>query len=395
MLRDREPLMSDKDFGLDELPDLHELLAELRTHGSVVPVKFWGNTIWLIMGHPEVKQAFGDVVSFDGGAFFMEYAAPAMGRNIQSMQGDEHRAKRALVAPSFMPGKVRALVEHTLEPIIHELLDRIEGKEEVEFTQAFTRPFPFSIITRMLGIPVHDEAKFLKWAVKLIDYGWDPEGSLQAKKEFDDYMDDIIRQRRAEPKDDMISMIVTAEVGGEHLSHEEILAFLRLLFPAGSDTTYKAGGSLFACVLADPAFRAMAQQDDKARTALVAEALRWQPPVALEPRMASADIELGGVSIKEGDMVALAITAANRDPAVFPDGSRFDPTRDNSKSLTFAYGPHFCLGMHLARRELEAALRIVFERFPNMQLSPDRPVEFVGGVLRGPRELWVRPYGAK
>lgn len=395
MLRDCEPLMSDTDFGFDEVPDLYERLAELRTHGPVVPVKFWGGKAWLVTGHAEVKSVFSDVVHFDGAAFFSKYAEPSMGRNIESMQGDEHRAKRGIVAPSFMPGKVRTLVEQMLEPIIHELLDRIEGKEEVDLVQEFTRLFPFTIITRMLGIPITDEDRFLRWAIKLIDLVADPEGALQAKKDFDNYMEEIILQRRKKPEDDMISLIVTAEVDGQKLSDEEVLAFLRLLVPAGSDTTYKNCGSLLACVLADPAFREMAQKDEKSRNALVSEGLRWQPPVALQPRAASADIEFGGVSIKSGDVMAFGIAAANRDPAIFTDASRFDPTRDNGNSLTFAYGPHFCLGMHLARRELEAALRILLERFPNMQLSLGRPVEFIGGILRGPRELWVRPYGAQ
>ena len=112
------------------------------------------------------------------------------------------------------------------------------------------------------------------------------------------------------------------------------------------------------------------------------------------PRMATGDIKLGGAHIKKGDWVLFGITAANRDPKVFPDAHRFDPGRDNRELITFGRGVHFCLGMHLARRELETALRVVFERFPDIRLKPGAKVEYVGGVLRGPRELWVQPYGA-
>jgi len=110
--------------------------------------------------------------------------------------------------------------------------------------------------------------------------------------------------------------------------------------------------------------------------------------------MATGDIKLGDAHIKKGDWVLFGITAANRDPKVFPDPHRFDPSRDNRELISFGRGVHFCLGMHLARRELETALRVVFERYPDIRLKPGSKVDFVGGVLRGPRELWVQPYGA-
>jgi cytochrome P450 len=124
----------------------------------------------------------------------------------------------------------------------------------------------------------------------------------------------------------------------------------------------------------------------------VQEALRWEPPVALLPRICSADITLGGVDIKAGDWTLFGISAANSDPAVFSDPRRFDPGRTH-RNLVFGHGVHFCLGSHLARRELETAIKLVFERFPRMCLAPGRSVEVIGGVLRGPKELWVRPYG--
>jgi len=103
---------------------------------------------------------------------------------------------------------------------------------------------------------------------------------------------------------------------------------------------------------------------------------------------------LGGVHIKKGEWLLFGITAANSDPKVFPEPRKFDPSRDNRALISFGRGPHFCLGMHLARRELETALRVVLERYPDIRLTPGKTVEYVGGVLRGPRELWVQPYGA-
>jgi cytochrome P450 len=388
------PLLPEVDFAYDEVTDLHELLDELRAHGPVVRVKYLGAPVWAILDHRELNQAFNDLEHFDPGDGYRIISAPSMGNTMQTMSGDQHRVARASVAAPFLPASVRGYVEKLIEPIAHELMDRIAGQREVEFVQGFTRPYPFTVITRLLGIPVSDEAMLLEWAVKLIDFPWDPEGALKSKAAFDEYMLRILADRRRTPIGDFVSTLVTSEFEGKRLEDEEILSLFRLLFPAGSDTTYKNAGSLFACVLADPALRAMAQQGDKERAAIATEGLRWQAPTAMLPRMATGDIKLGDAHIKKGDWVLFGITAANRDPKIFPDPHRFDPSRDNRELISFGRGVHFCLGMHLARRELETALRVVFERYPDIRVKPGSKVEFVGGVLRGPRELWVQPYGA-
>lgn len=388
------PLMPHIDFAYDEVLNLHEVLDELRRQGPVVPVKFHGDPVWLILDHAELDRAFNDNVCFDPAGGYLAMTEIPMGRNLLALNGEEHRASRAMVAASFLPAKVRSYVEALIEPIVHELLDRVEDQREVDFVSAFARPFPFTVITRLLGIPVSDEGLFMEWAVKLIDYPWDPEGALQAKVGFDGYMEDIIEARRRNPGDDFVSMLTRAEFEGERLDNERILALFRLLFPAGSDTTYKNGGSLFAAVLADNELREMAMRGDAERADIVTEGLRWQPPTALLPRMASGDVELGGAAISKGDWTLFGITAANSDPKLFRDPRRFDPSRDNRQMITFGRGVHFCLGMHLARRELEAALKIVLQRFPHIRLTPGKPVEFVSAVLRGPRELWVQLHDA-
>ncbi len=387
-----KPLLPEIDFAYAEVPDLHDLIDTLRPHGPVVPVKYLGDTVWLINSFRELKRAFSDEEHFASEAAYRVHSEPSMGRTLQTMSGEMHRINRALVSKPFFPRQMRKSVESLIVPVADELLDRIEGRDEVEFVQAFTRPFPFTVITRMLGIPVDNEGRLLEWALKLIDYPWDPEGALRAKRDFGAYMQPILAQRRRHPGDDVISTLATAEFEGERLDDEEILSFLRLLFPAGSDTTYKVGGSLFYAVLSDPAMRARALRDDAQREAIVQEALRWQPPTALLPRRCSKDTELGGVKIRKDDWVLFGITAANSDPAVFADPRRFDPDRPD-KNLAFGHGEHFCLGSHLARRELETALERVLTRFPAMRLAPGHSVRFTGGPLRGTPELWVRPTG--
>lgn len=387
-----QALLPEIDFAHDEVPNLHELLDQLRQHGSVIPVTYLGETVWLINSYTELRQAFSDEEHFASAAAYRIHSEPSMGKTLQTMSGEQHRINRGLVSKPFFPRPVRAAIESLIAPVADELLDRIEAADEVDLVAAFIRPYPFTVIARMLGIPVHDEAKLLDWALKLIDYPWDPEGAVRARQEFADYMQPIVEQRRHHPGNDVISSLASEEFEGQKLSDEEIFSFLRLLFPAGSDTTYKVGGSLFLAILGDPGLRARAMMGDEERAAIVQEVLRWQPPTALLPRRCSKSTELGGVAIADGDWVLFGITAANSDPAVFDNPRHFDPDRGN-KNLAFGHGEHFCLGSHLARRELEVAIERVLARYPHMTLVPEKPAQVIGGVLRGVPELWVRPRG--
>jgi cytochrome P450 len=313
-----------------------------------------------------------------------------MGRTMQTMSGTQHRLNRALVSNAFFPKQVRSYVGTVVEPEAVRWLRAFAGEERVDLVERFTRPYPFSVITRLLGIPVHDERLFLEWALKLIDYPWDPEGALRARAGFDAYMVPLIAARRARPADDVVSLLAQARLEGAALEDEEILAFCRLIFPAGSDTTYKNLGSLLSHVLSDPGLRERARGSDTDREALVQEGLRIEPPTALLPRRCARECDLGGQHIAAGDWILFGITAANNDPAVFPEPRRFDPDRAG-KNLAFGHGEHFCLGSHLARRELESALKQVFAIYPGMRLASGAPFEIVSAVLRGPRALWVEP----
>ena len=382
------PLLPDVDFAYDELPDLHKIIDGLRAHGPVVPVQYHNGPAWLINSYEHLKKAFSDEEYFQCAAAYKIHSEPSMGKTIQTMAGNEHRINRAIVSNPFFPKQVRAQIESLLEPEAHRLMDSFSNQQTVELIQNYTRPYPYTIITRMLGIPTHEDGKFLEWAIKLIDYPWDPEGALKARQEFSDYLTPIIHQRRAEPGSDVLSILAAAEFEGHQLSDEEILAFCRLLFPAGSDTTYKNMGSLLAYILSDPVSIERAKGSDADREALVQEGLRIEPPTALLPRMCSKDITFGGVNMKAGDWVLFGITAANNDPQVFENPRHFDPDRNN-KNLAFGHGVHFCLGSHLARRELEVATKVLFERFPHIQLSEGKTIDITQGVIRGPKALWV------
>jgi cytochrome P450 len=224
----------------------------------------------------------------------------------------------------------------------------------------------------LLGIPVADEDRLIGWAQRLIEFPWDPEGARRGAREFTDYLRALVAERRARPGDDLVSELANAEIDGERLADEEIFSFFRLLFPAGSDTTYKNLGSLFATVLALPKVAELARANAEAIPAIVDEGLRFEPPVALLPRACGKDVHWAGVQLAAGAPLLYGIAAANRDPAVFAEPQRFDPARKGSRHLTFGHGLHFCLGSHLARRSQRALWHELATRLDWIEPSGER-----------------------
>lgn len=389
---DAEVLLPELDFAHADAPDLEALIDSTREHGPVVHVRYHGQIAVLITGYEEVRAAFADEENFASKEFYAEHVEPSQGRTLQAMAGPEHRRNRGLVSRSFVPRRVAEYISGPISEEAVRCVEALAGEASVDLVERFARPFPFSVIARLLGLPVEDEARFLDWALKLIEYPWDPEGALRARDEFTAYMKPVLDRRRDAPGEDVLSMLATTEVDGERLDDEEIFAFCRLLFPAGSDTAYKNLGSLLAAILTTPGMRERAQGSDQDRDDLVQEGLRLHPPVALQPRACSKDTEFCGVKITAGTPMLFGIHAANRDASVFPDPHRFDPDRPNhNQHLSFGHGEHFCLGSHLARRELETGIKVLFERFPQIELEPGREIVFSHCVIRGPRDLWVRP----
>jgi len=377
------------DFVTAKAPDLHARLEGMREAGAVVRARLHGEQAWLITRHAELRSAFKDESRFHSATI----QAPLVGPTMQSMVGREHRRNRDLISFAFIPAAIAAATESIVEPLAHELASELDraGTEGCDLVSRFAHRFPAAVITRMLGIPVHDEGQFLEWALKLFQFPWDPEGARRAWREFTAFLRPVLAERRASPGDDLLSVLVRVELEGERLRDEEILSFIGILYPAGSDTAFKSIGSLLYGVLTHPDVREEALAEPSARGRIAEEAMRWEPPVALLPRRAGRDCEFGGVEIGEGEAVIFAIAGANRDPRVFERPHVFDPARARLKdSLVFGHGPHVCLGAQLAREEMRVALGVLLERFPGMQLADPDAVEVVGSILRGPRSLEVR-----
>jgi len=385
-----QPEVSHIDFATDEVPNLHEVLSELRERSRVVPVTYHGGTAHLITRFADLQDAFGDDEAFPSAAAYARHSLPSMGKTIQCMGGDEHRRNRNLVSKAFRPRLMTEFVESFLTPVAHELIDGIIERGESDLVADYTTRYAFTVITRLLDFPPTDFEQLKQWGDGLIDFPWNPEGALQAREEFTAYMKPIIDARRVDPGEDLISSLATVEFDGERLSDEEIYSFLRLLFPAGADTTYRGLGSMLFAVLTHRDVFEAVQRDPSCVARVVQEALRWEPPTALLPRFAPKDLRFADCDIPGGSEVLFGVTSANRDRRAFDRPDAFDPWRSEREFLSFGHGLHFCLGSHLARREMEVSLRVFAERIPDMTLAAPDAVGISGTVLRGPRALPVR-----
>ncbi len=389
-----EVLDDDVDYALDELDDFHGRLAALRERAPAAWVRCFGEKAVLFTSFELVNAAFKDEAAFPSAEFYANVVTDVMGRNIQCMEGHEHKVNRALVSPGFRQRLMPGIIGPLLEPVAHELIDRFEARGEADLVAEFTHRYPAKVILAMLGLPQTDEDDVTRWALGMLDIQQSHSFAMQCSSEFEQYVKPHLDDRRDSPRDDLLSKLAIEEVDGTKLTDTEIFAFLKLLFPAGADTTYLGLGSTILGLLTHPSELAKMVADPAGRAAAAAEeGVRWNPPVPLLPRRNRADIVWHGTAIPAGTHLLFGIGAANRDPAVFDDPDRFDIDRVIPNTLTFGFGVHFCLGVHLARAELAIALRVLFERLPRLRLVDDGDVRVTGAfiqLLRGPNKLPVR-----
>jgi cytochrome P450 len=387
-------LDDDVDVILEDLPDVAATLHALRARKPALWARGFGQPALLLLSHELVNAAFRDEDTFPSADFYSHVVTDVLGRNLQCMRGEEHRINRALVSPAFRQRLMPTLVPPMLEPIAHELIDRVEANGHADLVADFTSRYPFIVITRMLGLPRHNEPEIKRWALGMLDIQNRYDDAVQCSREFMAFVEPILQERRTDPGDDLLSTLATTEVEGQRLSDEEIFNFLRLLFPAGADTTYLGLGSTLHSLLTNPDQLAIVQEDPATWCRPAGEeGIRLNPPTAWIPRVNPRDVVWHDIPIPAGAPMFLGIMAANRDPAAFPDPDRFDVRRQPKNVMTFGFGVHFCLGAALARAEIETALRVILERLPGLRLDDDPGVRISGTIhhlLRGPNRLPVR-----
>jgi cytochrome P450 len=344
---------------------------------------------YTVYSHELVSQVLRDNQRFSS-EVYADVMGIVMGHSILEMDEPEHRMHRALVSLAFRQKALARWEDELMGAVVDELIDRFADRGRADLVREFTFPFPVMVVARILGLPREDYQKFQRWSIELISVGFDWDRGMAASRSLRDYFKGIVDQRRADPRDDLISDLCRAELDGEQLSDEEIFAFLRLLLPAGAETTYRASSNLLLCLLSHPDQLDAVRADRALLPQAIEEGLRFEPPLLFIVRQATTDVELAGVSIPEGSHISVCLGAANRDEARYPEPDRFDVFRDPKQHISFGFGPHMCVGMHLNRMETRVALDHLFDRLPNLRLDPAADDLHIHGlVFRSPKSLPV------
>lgn len=347
---------------------LHALMHRARDEGPVVPATFLGAPAFLLAGHRVVRDYLSDHERFPGGALYAHATRPHIGRTFIDMDGAEHDTYRRLVTPAFRSRAVTRFVEDGLPPLVTEVLDRIAARGEADLAVELAQVLPFWAISRKLGLPRGSEEQQRAWALALLSYPMDPSGALAASAQVTDFLAPTLAQRRSEPAQDVISHLLDAEHRGVRLTDDDVASHVRLLYAVGAATTSDAMSTVLHRVLTEPGLIDRARAEPDLIPHIVAESLRMEPAVATLPRIAPAGGTIANVDLPRGALVLCGLAAANRDPEVFADPDRFDPTRPDGDLLSFGLGQKYCPGAHLARRQLSAALAAMLHRLPDLTL---------------------------
>ncbi len=292
-----------------------------------------------------------------------------------SMDGAQHRRYRSLVQPSFVPNKAQWWIRNWIEQTVNLLIDHFEGEGRAELNVDFCAAIPVLTITGSFGVPV--------------EQALDIREALHQPADLVEMIRPIVAARREAPEDDLISVLVEAEIKAEdgttqRLSDPEIYSFAALLLAAGSGTTWKQMGTTLAALLQRPDVLAAVTADRDLLRPAIEESLRWMPTDPMFSRWVTEDIDFFGTRIPKGAVVHICLGAANRDPSRWDDPDEYDVYRTMKPSLSFGNGAHICLGMHVARAEMLVGIGAILDRLPNLRLDPDQaPPRYVGFYERG------------
>ena len=381
---------------LDPYPRMHELRRQSPVHSGPIdlgdgapPVDPSRPAPITVLGFDEVVQVLRDHETYSSGVY-EGVMGEVMGRTILQMDEPEHRIARAMVSPSFRSKVLAHWEESLVAVVVNELIDTFIERGRADLVREVTFNFPAQVIAHILGLPRADYASFQRWAIELTSVTANWERGLAASASLRDYFAGVMEERRRSPGDDLISDLVRVKVDGTTLCDEEIYSFLRLLLPAGVETTYRATGNLLLALLRDRSQFDALFADRSLYPQAFEEALRWEPPVTVILRRATRETELAGVPVGAGADVALLLGAANRDERQYVDPDRFDMFRQGRQHLGFGFGVHVCLGMHLARMESRVALCTLFDRLGPFAPDPLLPSPHIEGLaFRSPLSLPV------
>ncbi len=352
--------------------------------------------LWNVYGYPELHEVLGDPATYSSDVMRVTPKELMPSKDDFSLEGfitqidpPEHGKLRKLVSSAFTR-KVVADLEPRIAALTHELLDAARERDGFELVRDLAYPLPVIVIAELLGVPSGDRDLFKRWADALFQRDTEIslnrpaeerraelEATMKPWKEMSAYLAAHAAERRRQPRADLLTRLVEAEVDGERLPDTQVVNFAILLLLAGHITTTMLLGNTVLCLDAFPEQQDRVRADRSLIPAVIEESLRFLTPFALLGRVTTREARLGGVTIPADKMVMSWLATANRDPRQFPDPDVFNPGRDPNPHLAFGRGIHFCLGAPLARLEGRVALDILLDRFDVLRTDPDDPVQFM------------------
>jgi cytochrome P450 len=359
---------------------------------------------WVLSRYADVDTVLRDYKRFSSDG---RNRQRSRGRQVQSAMagGDpsmlfldppDHTRLRALVNKAFTPQAIEAL-KPRVQAIVTELLDEIKTPTAFDLMEAIAYPLPVIVIAELLGVPPKDRVQFKHWSarrVRALEPNIKPhevQEAIKAGNALDAYFLGIIKERRQEPRHDLISSLIAAEEAGDKLTEREMVVMLRLLLLAGNETTTNLIGNGMLALLQHPEQLQRLRDHPSLMPTAVEELLRYDPPVQVDGRTVFEDVEIRGRQVRKGQGVVLLLGAANHDPEVFNHPERLDIARQEASNIAFGRGIHHCLGAPLARLEGRIAFAALLERYSDIRLLTARPAFKDNIVLRGLRTL---PVGA-
>jgi cytochrome P450 len=391
-----------RNMGMGRIQNPYPTFAEMRCELPVQPVdlrKMFGfevddmpedaPPIYTACTYDAVLEILKDGERFSS-KIYEGFMGVVMGHTILEMDEPEHHRYRSLLMQAFSKKAMERWEADLVGPVIDECIDAFVDRGRAELIRELTFPFPVNVIAGLLGLPKEDIDQFHVWTVELISIGFDMEKSMRASKALGDYLREKIEYRREHLADDFVSVLIKAELDGHSLTDDEIISFCRLLLPAGAETTYRSSSNLIYGLLRDPEQLEALRNDRSLMPKAIEEGLRWEPPLLTIMRAATADTTVCGVPLPKDAVIIINLGSANHDDSRWEGAEELEVLRKQQQHMAFGFGPHMCLGQHLARMETRVVLDKVLDRLPNIRLDPGAAdVAITGMTFRTPQSLPV------
>ena len=342
--------------------------------------------VWNVFRYQDVQRVLTDYEAFS--SQMMMGGSHPLSTSMINTDPPRHRQLRSLVTQAFTPRTIARLAPR-VTAIVHELLDQVAAKGEMDVIDDLSYPLPVLIIAELLGVPAEDRERFRHWSNMIA--GTDEGSGEASQEEMAAYFRTLLEERKREPQDDLLSALQAAQIDGQGLTQEELLGFCILLLVAGNITTTNLIGNAFLAFHQFPAALEQLYADPALVPGAVEEVLRYLSPVRSMFRVSLKETEFGDQRIGPGQFVVAWIGSANRDEEVFPNAATFDIRRSPNRHVAFGHGIHFCLGAPLARLEAKIALEIMLQRLKQIHMASDALLEPVmSPVLYGVKHVSIR-----